>query len=625
MKNSIVWLSVFLLLITACVKGDVEIPEEEETSFLSQLDVPPSFTFEMERELSLEITDSSIEEVLYQAFVYNEAVLEQFDSITGPLPSKLFERQLENGQLSTRIVFPLASDSLLLVRRSNNAVEEFLLAANGTSLNFSYPNSTGNKSSHRGITSFKNNECANVYGQEAYVDLDNVIIEKNNGVDAISNIVFPAAGTTASITATSFGNLQLNNPFSVGGNGLSTPVFTVDGFSFWISSQIDSNNEADGYVEFRMQFDSPMSQVLMHYRSIHSSFYEFVGSEHTEVLLSGGTELVYDSNERTLKDSDTGSKARFSRDGYGTVLIQASSGTFTEIVWRRKDDPTSNNQIDTNWFTFTEVPDCADSDGDGVSDSADEFEDDTTISSSTVYPSSSVKATLIYEDLWPFLGDYDFNDTALDYKITEYLNAQGRVVKMDIDYTVTSDGAGFINAFAFGFPGVNQSSISSVSGQQLSRNVFTLEANGAESGQNYAVVPIFDNHSTELGIARKVEITFSSPILKSALGEAPYRPFLVADGNREREIHIIGNEPTSLGNSTPSVNGNNQDSDGNFKTSNGLPWAINVVEAIPMMKEKRPIDQGYNHFVDWAISGGGNYKGWYKNLNGYRNSEALQN
>lgn len=629
MKNSIICYSVGLLFVVACVNTDdvpTTDPDAGEETLLSQIEVPSNFGFQMEKEVTLRIDDTSNEEAVYQAFVYNDKVLEQFDSITGPLPSKLFERKLEGVQMTEKVVFPLASDSLFLVRRSNNQVENFLLAVPSENLQFSYPSGSGNKRLMKNSGLFnRNNDCANVYGQEAYVDLDNVVIQKNNGIDAISNIVFPEAGATASITATSFGNLQLNNPFSTGGNGLSTPVYTVDGFSFWISSQIDTNNESDGYVEFRMQFDTPVTQVLMHFRSIHSAFYEFTGTEHSETLLSGGTELVYNSGDRTLKDSDTKSKARFSRDGYGTLLIEATSGTLTEIVWRRKDDPTSNQQIDTNWFTFTEVPDCADSDGDGVEDSVDEFEEDNSISSSTVYPSTTAEATLIYEDLWPFLGDYDFNDTALDYKITEYLNAEGKVVKMEIDYTVTADGAGFTNAFAFGFPGLSSSAISDISGQQLSRNVFTLEANGTESGQTYAVVPVFDDHSAELGIPRTLQIVFSSPVDKNTLGDAPFSPFLVANGNREREIHVIGNSPTALGNATPSVAGNNQDSDGNFKTSNGLPWAINVVEAIPMMKEKRPIDEGYNHFVDWAISGGENYKGWYKNLSGYRNADALQN
>jgi hypothetical protein len=31
----------------------------------------------------------------------------------------------------------------------------------------------------------------------------------------------------------------------------------------------------------------------------------------------------------------------------------------------------------------------------------------------------------------------------------------------------------------------------------------------------------------------------------------------------------------------------------------------------------------YNHFVEWAISGGTEFPDWYMNKNGYRNAENI--
>ena len=43
-----------------------------------------------------------------------------------------------------------------------------------------------------------------------------------------------------------------------------------------------------------------------------------------------------------------------------------------------------------------------------------------------------------------------------------------------------------------------------------------------------------------------------------------------------------GNTPTDLGNNAPIVTGVNADPDGDYRTDAGLPWAINVVNSIPV-------------------------------------------
>ena len=568
------------------------------------------------------MVDAEDSPVVYRGYLHNDILLNKLDSLTGPLPNKLFERKSYGGQFQEYLTVPVTVDSLYLIRESPISIKAFVLAIEQDQAEFNYSDSSGKNYDPKYQ---KNEDCANPYGQRDYIDLSAVEVDELGADYSISNIVFPKAGATASITTTSTGQTEMDKKFSITNAWLVSPIYTLTGYTSWIESKIDTQNDEEGYVEFRMQFDRPMREVLMHFRSVHASPYQFLGDEHTEVLLSGGYELTYNSDTRILKDSDARSKDRYYRDGYGTVLIQASGSTFTEIIWRRLEDPETNKKKDSNWFTFTEVDLCNDADGDGVEDALDEFDQDPSLAFTSSYPSSSTQATLIFEDLWPYLGDYDFNDTALDYQITEYLNAEDEIVKLDIEYVVTSDGAGFDNALAFAFPELDPTQISSTTGQRFTENVFTLSSSGVEEGQDYAVVPIFDNHSNELGLPNTIEIVFSSPIPKEQAGSAPFNPFLVVNGNREREIHLIGRSPTKLGNSTLFVGGSNEDSDGDYKTGNGLPWAINVVEAIPMLKEKRPIDEGYNYFLVWAVSGGDYFKDWYKNVNGYRNSEALQN
>jgi LruC domain-containing protein len=254
----------------------------------------------------------------------------------------------------------------------------------------------------------------------------------------------------------------------------------------------------------------------------------------------------------------------------------------------------------------------------------DLYPDDPEKAFESYYPSKTTKASIVFEDLWPFLGDYDFNDTAVDYSIKTISNANNEVVGLDLDYEVTADGASFVNGFAFELPGISPNSVLQISGQVLTNSVFELASNGTELEQTNVVIPLFDDHSVLLGQPGKVSVSFSSPIPEGQLGGGPFKPFLVVDGDRETEIHLVGNTPTSLGNNRPSVVGNNVDADGNYATAEGLPWAINITEEFTVLQEKITIDEGYLFFRAWAISGGKNRKDWYKPNLGYRNPNKLQ-
>jgi LruC domain-containing protein len=65
--------------------------------------------------------------------------------------------------------------------------------------------------------------------------------------------------------------------------------------------------------------------------------------------------------------------------------------------------------------------------------------------------------------------------------------------------------------------------------------------------------------------------------------------------------------------------------DGDFKDADGLPWAINFsgqyAPPLPGVK----IWIGYNHFLNWAHSGGVQYPNWFVNDPGNRNNNFLNN
>jgi len=98
-----------------------------------------------------------------------------------------------------------------------------------------------------------------------------------------------------------------------------------------------------------------------------------------------------------------------------------------------------------------------DSDNDGISDDLDAYPNDPIRAGNVYYPSENGEATLAFEDLWPFIGDYDFNDTAIDYKVTTVTNASNQVVELIFETELVSNGGAFVNGFAFELEGVDPS------------------------------------------------------------------------------------------------------------------------------------------------------------------------
>ncbi|NOY50491.1 MAG: LruC domain-containing protein [Chlorobi bacterium] len=282
-----------------------------------------------------------------------------------------------------------------------------------------------------------------------------------------------------------------------------------------------------------------------------------------------------------------------------------------------------------------EEPD--DDDNDGVPNSTDDYPNDPEKAYNNYGPAEGVYGTLAYEDLWPRKGDYDFNDVVIDYNFNIITNASNEVVEMNSNFILQATGAGYLNGFAFELP-VNQSTVTAVSGQNLSDGVFALNANGTEANQTNAVIVVFDdahhifqrsgfvNTDASLpyfdSVAINVVVSFNGSFEIAALGTAPYNPFIVANQQRGYEIHLAGKENTAL--ADEALFGTDQD-DSNaangkyYQTSNNLPWAIHIPVSFDYPIETVSIENAHLKFVEWAESGGSTYNDWYMNKSGYRN------
>jgi LruC domain-containing protein len=321
-----------------------------------------------------------------------------------------------------------------------------------------------------------------------------------------------------------------------------------------------------------------------------------------------------------------------------------------------EDLPRSNNQSDddfndlmfyvtaTPWTAIetTNIPSTKvtfDQDEDGAPDDVDEFPGDP----SRAY-TSNYKGTLSFEDLWPSMGDYDFNDMVIDYNITHISNALNEVVELKLDWIVTAVGTPFRNGFGFQFKNLNPSDVQAVAGQSITENYISNNGNGTEMNQKLATIIAFDNvfkviqnpgskfintvpgETTARPDTLSLSVLFQSPVDLNDLGLPPYNPFIIIKKNRGMEVHLSDQPPTDLASSFAlgSVDDDSDPATGKYyKTVNNLPWAIHITGSFNYPAEYQSVSDAYKYFAPWAISGGSQYPDWFLDIPGYRDLSRI--
>lgn len=289
---------------------------------------------------------------------------------------------------------------------------------------------------------------------------------------------------------------------------------------------------------------------------------------------------------------------------------------------------------------YQPVDDNVDSDNDNVSDLFDDYPDDPDRAFDNPYPSENNYASLVFEDLWPSRGDYDFNDLVIDYRYNPVTNSQNQVVSLEAKVKLKAIGASYHNAFGVQLD-IPWDKVASVSGNQIAENYLSLRANGTELQQDQAVIFFFDNAyrvltypGSGLGINTEenapfvepveltVQITFTEPISVSQIGPPPYNPFIVINRDRGVEVHLPEEAPTDLADISLFGTGDD-DSDiatGKYYMSDSnLPWGLNIPSDFEYPVEKRVITNTYLKFDEWAVSRGAQFNDWYENKSGYKN------
>ncbi|APY08700.1 hypothetical protein BWZ20_10465 [Winogradskyella sp. J14-2] len=299
----------------------------------------------------------------------------------------------------------------------------------------------------------------------------------------------------------------------------------------------------------------------------------------------------------------------------------SSDNDFNDLVFYVSANPWEAIEIGG----IPQVTPSTDDDGDGVSNESDDFPNDPLRAIQNTYTGS-----LAFEDLWPAQGDYDFNDMVIDYEIDHILNGNNLLVNIEADWNVKAVFASFNNGFGIQLKELMPNDVASVTGSYLTNNSINVNGNGTEANQNKATViffdSVFDATQTSNNNIISSTISFTNPVSQNLTGYPPYNPFIFVNGDRSKEIHLPGHKPTDLFDDEwfgTSSDASEPESDYYYKTSNGLPWVINIPESFDFPDEGYPINEAYYFFSNWAISGGSLNKDWYKDLPSYRDTSKI--
>lgn len=680
MKTPQIVLSALCFIIamtyTSCVKDsfDDSVPDTEsepETPIevpideleITELQIPSGFEFSTEKQIQLIINDNTAN-VRYNVYAYNEEVSvgnqitylnEEDEEETGfevsvdNLNHLIFSGVPAGGKIEHSFVVPNYFEKLYIRRKEGFKYSSAVVNIVSNLVTYTYtPDSSGKRASNGKPMVEDFLYCVNGGGDLFQVDpltgaytfiSDMPMGSWTAAIDQENNMLYSIGKSNpyplmrydiVNDTWTTVGNVGNGGPrldynkqdgllyFSTGAK-----LFTIDPqnaniLSNWIINGLDKTQGGDmAFAEDGTIFLSSFSGL---YRLDLNSDGDY------DAIRISGEDLPFQPTSMTF---DSNNELWLANNGGNSNLIVMDTETGG---WEYRYGPNSTSGITydraindlTTFRVFDEVTVDPDTDGDGITDSNDEYPDDADKAFEQFTPSKYGWGTLAFEDLWPFLGDYDFNDTAVNYRFVAVLNADNMAVQLDIHFEVTSDGAGLINAFGIELESIAPSLIESVTGTVLTEDFINVASNGVEQGQNRAVIILFDDNHAMLNVPTTVAIKFTTPITTTQLGLAPFNPFIIVNGDRGKEIHLPNRFRTTLGVNDTTVGGVNRDEDGNYKTDTGLPWAINIMHNFKPPKENIPVNQAYNFFNEWATSGGTLFQDWYKDSAGYRNESVLQ-
>ncbi len=654
--------SIIVIVLSQCKKDEepaVETPVTHSVNVMSDMIVAKDFNFETSKKVTISINDfknKAGNDVKYEIYIHDEdnttetvTYLDEegnTQTVTvqkpDPIKNKIQTIITSDANFNITATVPIYCNSLYVVRNEMGSYSSAIISVNGTKALY---NRAGN------VTKSTNQTYDVLYAVNGGGDL--LTINHETGEMAkISDLPDGTGSYTCAIDPVS------RKLYTMGHNAylycwdIDAETWTTVGYS-GVTGPRMGYNQNDGLIYF-----SSYNRVY----TINPSTASVISTYYIEGLqTTSGGDLTFDSDGTMYLSTTTGLYRCAFGDGntitttwisseslpnYPNSLTFDSNGElFWATVawtvdaykgrvfimdkvtggWEDKYTPYTYYIHDLALLPYDEasVP-VDDSDGDGIIDFYDEYPNDPEKASATYTPSIYGWGTYAFEDLWPYKGDYDFNDLVLNYRYTNIANADGNIVETKLNFVIKNIGGSYKNGFGIEL-NMDESLIESFTGYSLTENIVSLNSKGLEQNQTNPVIIIFDNAWGVDGSEMELTLKYTNPITPNQLGD--FNPFIFIDGDRGREVHLSNKPPTDLMNTSllGSEEDNTNTSNGiYYKTSNGLPWGIDIIHDFVYPKEKQEIIKGYPFFATWAESGGTSVTDWYKEKSGYRDYNYLK-
>lgn len=253
--------------------------------------------------------------------------------------------------------------------------------------------------------------------------------------------------------------------------------------------------------------------------------------------------------------------------------------------------------------------------------------------------------TLIFEDNWPALGDYDFNDLVANYKIESHISLgssdQYKNERIEVAVTFRAVGGYHPSKLGLQFLGIDKKPFFRLRNKHIDRiegldvatkgitvklenegpeefPVFVFEGlNSLRKGENYYNTEKVDDEDLvtvtfTLHFNLENKLSASSAVTQAAA--AKNQDFFLIT-NEGREIHLKGYGPSALyKNYETDMKQVNAEQAGKepYCTDKNLVWGLKLPWAFSHPKEKVDIVEAYTDFRGWVESNGADYKNWYK-------------
>lgn len=292
----------------------------------------------------------------------------------------------------------------------------------------------------------------------------------------------------------------------------------------------------------------------------------------------------------------------------GTYVVPANQTT-TVFVFQAVSTGSGNPSVGNFLDNFR--IEC-DEDGDGTPDVSDDFPQDPNLAFRSYFPNSG-KQVIAFEDLWPATGDYDFNDLVISQQVEIARNSNQELVRADFTLSIDAIGAGLHNGLALL---LRKSDGSLWSSEKV--NSFTGAISNDPNNTNGFIVSddIFNDLSSYyqnngVGPSKSPDtLRFTLFFNPGTTEEIIPELYLFRSDNRGLEVHLPAFSGSAAFDQTLA---NTLEDAGGFKTSAGLPWAIEIVSAQNFNHPKEKVDMldAFPQFQTWATSLGAQNQTWY--------------